>query len=165
MSIQKFKSKLEKAGSWTIVRVPFDARKIWGSGGYTRIMGSIDGMPFKGTLMPMGDGIHCFPVKAGMRKEIRKDAGDPVSVILEKDLEVPVIEMPSELKGAFKASKEAKKLFDSYTPSVRKEYCKYISEGKKKETREKRAVDVVLKLEKLYAEGNFSPRRMERKEK
>jgi hypothetical protein len=165
MSKKKFKSKLEKIGSWTVVRVPFDIKKLWGSGGYARIIGDIDGMPFKGTLMPMGDGIHCFPVKAEMRKKLGKDAGDPVSVVMEKDPEKHVVEMPAELKEALKASDEAKKLFDSYTPGVRREYCKYISEGKKKETREKRAVDVVLKLEKLYSEGNFSARKMMRKEK
>jgi hypothetical protein len=153
MTKQKFKSKLEKAGSWTIVRVPFDAKKEFGSGGYSRIKGTIDNFEFKGlSLMPMGEGVHCFPVKADMRKAIGKDVGDPVTIILEKDNDEPVIDFPGELKEAFKASKEAKKIFDGLSASMRKEYCKYISEGKKKETREKRAVDTVLKLEKIYFE-------------
>lgn len=155
MTKQKFKSKLEKVGSWTIVKVPFNAKKVFGSAGHSRIMGSIDGIPFKGLgLMPMGEGVHCFPVKAELRKIIGKNSGDTVNVILEKDPEIPVIEVPTELKEAFKASKEAKKMFDAYTPSMRKEHCRYIAEGKKKETREKRAVDTVLKLEKIYFEKN-----------
>ena len=155
MSKQKFTSKLSKAGSWTIVIVPFDAKKVFGTGGYSRIKGTIEGLPFKGlSLMPMGDGVHCFPVKAEMRKAIRKDAGDSVKVEIEKDTEVPVVEMPVELKEALKASKEAKKMFDSYSPSMKREHFKFIAEGKKKETREKRAVETVLKFEKTYYEKN-----------
>jgi hypothetical protein len=155
MGTLKFKSKLEKIGSWTVVVVPIDAKKTFGSGGYIRIKGRVDSRPFTGlTLMPMGNGNHYLPVNADFRKSIKKDAGDSVVIEFEKDNEKPVITLPVELKEAFKASKEAKKLFDSYSDSMRREYCNYISEGKKKETREKRAVDAVLKLEKLYIEKN-----------
>lgn len=153
LNIYKFKTKLEKAGSWTVVVIPIDAKKNFGTGGYIRIKGTVDLKPFKGmTLMPMGNGNHCLPVNAEFRKSIKKDAGDTVNIVFEKDTDKPVIEIPSELNEAFKASKEAKKLFDSYSPSMKKEHCKYISGGKKIETREKRAVDTVLKLEKLYIE-------------
>jgi hypothetical protein len=155
MSIQKFKSKLEKVGSWTIVKVPFDAKKVFGSAGYTKIKGTIDNVSFNGfTLMPMGEGVHFFPVKSELRKTIGKESGDPVTITLQKDSQTAVMEVPAELKSAFKASREAKKVFDEYSPSMQREHCRYIAEGKKKETREKRAVDTVLKLEKLYFEKN-----------
>jgi hypothetical protein len=159
MSVHKFKSKLEKAGSWTIVRVPFDAKKIFGSAGYIRVIGTIDNVLLNISLMPMGEGIHCFPVKAELRKQIGKELGDPVIVSIEKDNSEPVLEIPNELKQAFKASKEAKKMFDSFSPSMKKEHCRYIAEAKKKETRENRAVNTVLKLEKLASEGG-APKRM-----
>jgi hypothetical protein len=155
MSLHKFKSKLKKVGSWTVIVVPIDAKKIFGTGGYVKIKGTVDDLSFKGmTLMPMGDGNHCLPVNAEFRKTIKKDAGDTVTIAFEKDNDKPIIEIPDELKGAFKASKEAKKLFDSSSPSMQKQYCKYISEAKQKETRERRAVDTVLRLEKLYFENN-----------
>ena len=116
--------------------------------------GTIDNVPFSISLMPMGEGVHCFPVKAELRKAICKESGDPVSVMLEQDHEKPVVKVPVELTGAFKASKEAKKMFESYSASMQREHCRYIAEGKKKETRENRAVATVLKLEKLYAEKN-----------
>jgi hypothetical protein len=152
MAVHKFKSKLEKIGSWTIVKVPLDTKKLFGSAGYIRVKGTIDNVELKISLMPMGEGIHCFPVKAELRKTIRKESGDTVNVSIEKDNTQPVLEIPSELKEAFKASKEAKKMFESYSPSMQREHCKYISEGKKKETREDRAVKTVLKLEKLFFE-------------
>ncbi|MCE3278411.1 MAG: hypothetical protein K0S44_602 [Bacteroidetes bacterium] len=152
MSQKKFKAKLEKMGSWIVVKIPFDVKKTYGSAGYIRIKGTIEHLPLKTSLMPMGEGVHCFPVNLGMRKEIGKDAGDSVSVVIEQDNEKPVLEIPIELKQAFKASKEAKKMFDSFSPSMKKEHCRYISEGKKEETRINRAVATVLKLEKLYLE-------------
>jgi hypothetical protein len=153
MGLLKFKAKLEKVGSWTVIVVPIDAQKVFGTGGYVRIKGKVDSKEFKGmTLMSMGTGNHCLPVNADFRKEIKKDAGDYVNIEFEKDNDKPVIEVPAELKEAFKASREAKKIFSSYSPSMQKEHCRYIAEGKKKETREKRAVDTVLKLEKLFFE-------------
>jgi hypothetical protein len=157
MSLFKFKAKLEKVGSWTVIVVPIDAKKTFGTGGYIKVKGTVDAKSFKGmTLMPMGNGNHCLPVNADFRKEIKKDAGDKVIIEFEKDIDMPVIEIPVELKEGFKASREAKKLFDSYSASMKKEYCKYITEGKKKETREKRAVDMVLRLEKLFFEKGIA---------
>ena len=157
MTLQKFKSKLEKVGSWTILKVPFDAKKKFGSAGHNRVKGSIDGFNFKGvSLMPMGDGVHCMPVKADIRKKIGKDRGDIVSVEMEKDPDKPILEIPVELTKAFRGSKEAKKMFESYSPSMQREHCRYIAEGKKEETRTNRAVATVLKLEKLYLERKNS---------
>jgi hypothetical protein len=159
VAARKFKAKLEKMGSWTVVKIPFDAKKTFGSAGYIRVKGMIDHLPLKISLMPMGNGVYCFPVKLEMRKAMGKVAGDTISVCLEKDNEKPVLEIPHELKEAFKASKEAKKMFDSLSPSMKKEHCRYIAEGKKKETREKRAVDTILKFEKWISEGG-APKRM-----
>jgi hypothetical protein len=150
--MKKFRSKLEKLGSWVVVKVPFNVKKTFGSAGYVRVKGNIDHLPLKISLMPMGEGVHCFPVKAGMRKALGKGPGDPVAIAIEIDTEKPVLEIPVELKQAFKASKEAKKIFDSYSPSMKREHCRYIAEGKKKETREDRSVKTVLKLEKIYIE-------------
>lgn len=103
--------------------------------------------------MPMGKGVHCFPVKLEMRKAMGKNPGDPVSVAIEIDPVKPVLKIPVELKQAFKASKEAKQIFDAYSPSMKREHCRYIAEGKKKETRINRAVATVLKLEKIFRSG------------
>jgi uncharacterized protein DUF1905/bacteriocin resistance YdeI/OmpD-like protein len=158
MAKQKFKAKMQKLGSWVIVITPIDVRKIFGKAGHVRVKGTIDGFPFDNTsLMPMKTGEHCMPIKSVIRKSIRKAAGDAIEIILEEDhaeLKVPV-----ELKEAFEASPEAEKMFNAYSPSHKRNYTNYISDSKKKETRERRAVTCVLRIEKEYFEKGLPKRK------
>jgi hypothetical protein len=47
-------------------------------------------------------------------------------------------EIPVELAAAFKKAKVAAKKFEAMTPGCRREYCQWIAEAKREETREKR---------------------------
>ena len=146
---QKFKCKMQKMGAWTVVITPIDVKKVFGKSGHVRVKGTINGFPFDDTsLMPMGTGEHCMPVKSNIRKSIKKEAGDTIEIILEEDFSE--LKIPDELAEAFEASPEAKTMFNAYSPSHKRNYTKYINESKKKETREKRAVDCVLRIEKEY---------------
>ena len=85
---KKFTSKLKKGthkGSWTTVTMPKSAEYL-GTRGLVRIKGSIDGHPFTGAFMALGDGTHTLPIKADIRKAIGKDDGDSVTIILEERL-------------------------------------------------------------------------------
>jgi len=151
MSKQKFKTKLKKVGTWTIAPAPFDTQKVFGVKGHVRVKGTINGYAFGGvSLMPMGDGTHFLAIKTEIRKAIGKEAGDVVEIMLETDSSE--LKVPAELKEAFKASPEAKKMFEAYSYSHKKLYVSHIDEAKAKETKMKRAVESVLALEKAYFE-------------
>ncbi len=151
MSKQKCKTKMQKMGAWTIAITPIDVRNVFGKAGHVRVKGTIDGFPFDDTsLMPIGTGEHCLAIKKEIRKAISKQAGDTIEIILEEDF--AELKIPDELKEAFEASPEAEKMFNAYSPSNKRNYTKYISQSKKKETRERRAVTSVLKMEKEYFE-------------
>lgn len=86
---KKFSAQLEKSpnrGGWTYLVWP-DSVKFFGTGGAVKVSGKIDGHPFSSCFMAMGDGNHMLPVKADVRKAIRKEAGDAVNVLLEKRIE------------------------------------------------------------------------------
>jgi uncharacterized protein YdeI (YjbR/CyaY-like superfamily) len=48
------------------------------------------------------------------------------------------VEVPEALASALKKNKEAAKKFEAMTPGCRREYCQWIAEAKREETREKR---------------------------
>jgi hypothetical protein len=149
MTAQKFKTQLRKIGSWTIAPAPFDTMKVFGTRQYVKIKGTIDGYAFSGkSLMPFGDGKHFMTVPVEVQRQIGKRSGDTVSIYLERDH--AEMEMPEELLEALEASDEAKKYFTSAAPSMRRNYARYIMQAKTKETREKRAVQMVLKMEREF---------------
>ncbi|MFL5765236.1 MAG: YdeI/OmpD-associated family protein [Bacteroidia bacterium] len=154
----KCKTRMQKMGAWTVAIVPLDIKKIFGTNSHVRIKGTIDGVPFSdSSLMPMGTGEHLLPIRSEIRKAIKKQAGEMIEIVFEQDFEE--VKVPPELLEAFEASPEAEEMFNSYSPSHKRNYIRYLNESAKKETREKRAVKIVMDLEKIYRENGPQKRK------
>ena len=143
----RFTAAIEEGrGGGALVRVPFDVREEYGTGGQVRVKATFDGEPYRGSLAPMGGGTHVLGIRKAIREKLGKGIGDVVKVVVEQDLEERVVEVPEELRVALRRSATAKKRFDALSYTHRREHAEYVSEAKRPETRERRARKTVERL-------------------
>jgi hypothetical protein len=109
------------------------------------ISGSIEGWPFRTSLMPDGRGGHSMMVNREMREGARVGPGDEVTVVFRVD---PGREpdVPDDLRAAIAASEKASDLWERITPRAREEWVEHVEEARKPETRARRIERVVARL-------------------
>jgi hypothetical protein len=144
----KFTAKIREASVGTggaFVLFPYDVEKEFGTRGRVAVKATVAGVPYAGSLIKYGMPQHMLCVLKTIRDEIGKGPGDTVSVVVWKDDQVRNVEAPAEFEKLLKREKlwaDFEKL--SYTH--RKEYCRWISEAKKEETRGERLSKTVEML-------------------
>jgi len=139
--LEKFKGK----GGWTFARIPEIPQDKNTPFGWVKVKGSIDGVEFKKYhLMPMGNGKLFLPVKADIRKKIKKEEGDFVHVILYPDHEP--LEVPQEMLACLQDEPNALKFFNSLSEGEQKYYIEWVYSAKTEETKVNRMAETINKL-------------------
>jgi hypothetical protein len=145
--IYQFHAVIEDAGGGgAYVTIPFDVEKAFGKK-RVKIKASIDGEPYRGTLVRMGSPQHMLLVLKEIRQKIGKSFGDEVFVELAEDLETRQIEISPDLQQALEARPTAQAFFSRLSYSHQKEYVQWIAEAKRDETRRRRIQQAVDLLE------------------
>ncbi len=149
--------KLGRLG-WTVVRIPFDAAKLWGRGA-VKVQGEINGFGFRTSLFPDGRGGHTLLVNKQMQRGAGAVAGTKAHFRLELDAAERVVKVPPELAGVLGQSKRLQKFYQTSTYSMRKWMADQVSAGKVTATRARKAEQIAEWLmETMEAEHELPPR-------
>jgi hypothetical protein len=133
--------------------VPFDVSSAFGTRAKVRVTGTIDRIPYRGSLTPYG-GRHYLGVNRAMRSAIDKDGGDLIHVVMEADAEPRTLEMPEDLIWALDFDRQAQAIFESYSFARRQEFIAWLESARKPEIRARRleqALQMILETEQAVA--------------
>jgi len=121
---------------------PFDVEQTFGTRARVAVCGTINGFPFRSSLMPMG-GCHRMVVNKDMREGAGVKAGDTVTVVMERDEAPRTVEAPTVLKKELAKSKTAQANWEKLVFTHKKEMARSIVEAKQEETRVRRLAKVM----------------------
>lgn len=144
----RFRVKIEgkEAGVVSAITPPIDVPGMFGTRGRVPVKGTINGFPFRSSLMPMG-GCHMMPVNKALCQGAGVKPGHVVDVMMERDAEERTVEPPVELARALKKSKQARERWENLSFTHKKEMANSISGAKQEETKERRLAKVLSVLE------------------
>jgi uncharacterized protein YdeI (YjbR/CyaY-like superfamily) len=144
-----FRATLERIQSrlgWTIIRIPFDVGKVWGTRGQLRVKGEINGFAFRTSLFPARGGGHILLVNKNMQNGGDARQGMAAQFRLEPDREKRIAVVPAELKRFFQEDAYLRRWFEKLSHSTRSEIGKWIIQVKSPEARIRRAEQMAERL-------------------
>ena len=145
MKKYKFEAEIQEGrGGGAYVVFPYDVHREFGTNGKVPVAATIDGVPDKSALIRMGLPHHILGVPKAIRAQKKKQPGDVVTIVLWKDDEPREVAVPPELQARMKKA-GVLPFFESLSFTHRKEYCRWIAEAKKDETRARR-LDKAIEL-------------------
>jgi len=148
MKKYKFKAKIEAAdGGGAYVLFPYDTEKEFATKGRVPVKATFNGVPYTGSLVKYRNPLHMLGVLKAVREQTGKGPGDTVELVVWKDEEVRTVKLPVEFEKLMKKT-GLLQVFNKLSYTHRKEYCRWITEAKKEETRLKRLEKAIEMLRK-----------------
>jgi len=139
----RFRAKIEgkEAGVVAAITPPVDVIEYFGTRARVPIRGTINGFPFRSSLMPCGNA-RMMPVNKTLCRGAGVKPGDVVDVLMERDEEERTVEAPPELKRELSKNKKARERWDGLAFTHKKEMALSISGAKQEETKKRRLAKV-----------------------
>src|SRR2546421_4118319 len=138
-----------KAVAWTFLILPREASAKLPSRSMTSVEGTFNGLAFRATLEPDGEGGHWLKVDRKMREKAGAEAGEVVTLEIAPVAEEPEPRVPADLRKALAAAPPGTRtVWLDITPLARRDWIHWIVSAKQAETRARRirtACDMLAK--------------------
>jgi hypothetical protein len=147
--MEKFKGKLTptpRGGGGCLIPVPREIAAKLGLKGMPKVQSVIAGQPYRGSLMPMGDGTYCLGVLKSIQEAAGVGFGDTVTIELELDTAPRVVAPPADLARLMAKDKKMAASWEKLSFTNKKEMALGIDGAKKPETRERRLAAAIARL-------------------
>jgi Bacteriocin-protection, YdeI or OmpD-Associated/Domain of unknown function (DUF1905) len=133
-----FKARIEGGPSGgAFVFFPYDAAKEFGTRGAVPVKATFGGVEYSGSLMACGGPQHMLGVLKEIREQIGKGVGDSIDVVVWREVGERTVDVPAAFEKLMK-KEGLLPFFEQLSYTHRKEYCRWISDAKKEETRLRR---------------------------
>jgi Domain of unknown function (DUF1905)/Bacteriocin-protection, YdeI or OmpD-Associated len=146
--IQVFAGSIYKVGLIRYVDVPREVSKKFGGAPHVPVIGTVEGIPVRTTLVSRGKGSYRMAIHGDIRKRLRVDCGAVVEVALELDEESREPELPPALVLALRNAPKVQRRFRAITTALRRQIVRYLSAVKSEETLERRVGKFVARWER-----------------
>ena len=126
--------------------MPKDVAAKMGLKGMPKVRAVIAGQPYRGSLMPMGDGTYCLGVLKSIQEAAGVKPGDTITVEIELDTAPRTVEPPPDLAKVIARDKNAAAVWEKLSYTNRKEMARGLEEAKTRATRERRLAAALERL-------------------
>lgn len=132
--------------AWTFAEIP-EIPMPKTSFGMLKVKGKIDDYEFSNThLMPLGNGHVGLAIKSGIRKKIKKQAGDTVHITLYED-KTPLI-IPEDLIVCMEDEDGLIEKFENYSNGQKKAFIDWINSAKTEQVQAERIAKTIMMVQK-----------------
>jgi len=135
--------------------VPAEVAEALRQSGTRRVVGTLNGVPFRRALHGIGNGEYQFLIGQDVLREIGARLGETVLVEVKPDPDPDRVDVPAELAAALEADDEARERWETFTIGQQRGYALHVSQAKRAATREKRALDLAYKIRTYTLYGDL----------
>ena len=146
MKSYKFKARIEAGpGGGAFVLFPYDTAAEFGTRGRIPVRATFDRVAYTGSLTACGGPHHMLGVLKAIREQIGKGVGDTIDVAVWREDGERTLDVPAAFAAQMKKD-GALAFFEQLSFTHRKEYCRWIADAKREETRQRRVEKAVAML-------------------
>lgn len=124
---------------------PYDGKAEFGTRASVPIVGTVNGVPIRRALVPLGDGTHYIALPKAVLEAAGAELGTTVRVELRQRTD-DSIEIPEELAASFGLEPALGERFNRLNYNTKRKMVEWVDSAKRPETRAKRAADLLERL-------------------